>query len=327
VEDVRPVVDAFDAFVSHLAAVAWIPVGIAVGLHLVRLACRARAWQHIVAAACPRDRFGYGTALGAYVAGVGVNAIAPARAGDVLKVYLAKRQLPDASYATLASTLVVETLFDFVVGIGLFTWAISAGVLPGVPDISRLSALDWRLVVEHPRLAAIAAGVLAGLGVLAFAWCSKRARAFWAHVRDGFVILSDRRAFFTQVVSWQALSWVARYFAVAEFLRAFHVDSSPQIVLSVLVVGSLSTLLPFTPGGVGTQQAVLVFVLGGTTSAAAVLSFSIGMHAISVALNVVVGFTAIGAMLRTLRWRDQVRDAARVTPEPAALPSQTAAQG
>jgi uncharacterized membrane protein YbhN (UPF0104 family) len=280
-----------------------------------------------VAAACPRDRFGYGSALGAYVAGVGVNAIAPARAGDVLKVYLAKRGLPDASYATLASTLVVETLFDFVVGIGLFTWAIYAGVLPGIPDISTLSAVDWRLVVEHPRLTAIAAGVLAGLGILAFAWCSKRARAFWEHVRDGFVILSDRRAFLTHVVSWQAVSWGARYLAVVEFLRAFHLDSSPQIVLSVLVVGSLSTLLPFTPGGVGTQQAVLVFVLGGTTSAAAVLSFSIGMHAISVALNVVVGFAAIGIMLKTLRWRHHVAEAALVRPEPAALPSQTAAPG
>jgi uncharacterized membrane protein YbhN (UPF0104 family) len=280
-----------------------------------------------VAAACPRDRFGYGTAFGAYVAGVGVNAIAPARAGDVLKVYLAKRRLPEASYATLASTLVVETLFDFVVGIGLFAWAISAGVLPGVPDISTLSALDWRLVVEHPQLAAIVAGVLAGTGILAFAWCSKRARAFWEHVRDGFVILRDRRAFLTQVVSWQAVSWGARYLAVAEFLRAFHLHSSPQVVLSVLVVGSLSTLLPFTPGGVGTQQAVLVFVLGGTTSAAAVLSFSIGMHAISVALNVVVGFAAIGIMLKTLRWRDQVAETVSVRPEPAALPSQTAASG
>ncbi len=48
-------------------------------------------------------------------AGVGVNAIIPARSGDAVRVVLAKRAVEGSSYATIASTLVLLSLFDFVV--------------------------------------------------------------------------------------------------------------------------------------------------------------------------------------------------------------------
>jgi uncharacterized membrane protein YbhN (UPF0104 family) len=76
-----------------------------------------------------------------------------------------------------------------------------------------------------------------------------------------------------------------------------------EIVVAVLVVQGISTVLPFTPGGAGTQQAVLVFALRGTASASAVLAFSVGMQLVTVAVNVVLGFAAIAIMLRTLRVR------------------------
>ena len=60
---------------------------------------------------------------GAYVAGVGVNAIAPARAGDVVKLYLVRHRIAGSAYPTLASSLVVETLFDFVAAGSIFIWA------------------------------------------------------------------------------------------------------------------------------------------------------------------------------------------------------------
>ncbi len=59
---------------------------------------------------CPRRSI-----LGAVFAGVGVNAIIPARGGDAVRVFLAKRSVPDSSYTTIAATLVVLTLFDFLV--------------------------------------------------------------------------------------------------------------------------------------------------------------------------------------------------------------------
>jgi uncharacterized membrane protein YbhN (UPF0104 family) len=300
VDDVRAFIDAAQAFFDAIASVAWAPLVGAMVLHVVRLALRARAWQNILRASLPGSKIDYGSAFGAYVAGVGVNSIVPARGGDVVKVYLARQQIAKSSYPTLGSTLVVETLFDFVVALALFLYALSLGILPGVPDLPRLPAFDWTFVVEHPRFSAFLGCVLVGCAILVVAWASRRVTAFREKVTQGFLILGDRRAFLEQVVTWQAASWIVRAAAIYLYLRAFHIDAGVQTVVAILVVQGLSTLLPFTPGGAGTQQAVIVFVLRGTAAASAALAFSVGMQLVTVAVNVVLGFGAIAIMLRTL---------------------------
>ena len=107
-------------------------------------------------------------------------------------------------------------------------------------------------------------------------------------------------------VTWQAASWLARGAAVYFFLEAFGIPASIEATVTVLVVQGLSTLLPFTPGGAGTQQAVLVFAFAGTAAASNVLGFSVGMQLVTTGANVVLGFATIAIMLRTLRWRQHV---------------------
>src|SRR4249920_2927811 len=152
-DDVHAFLDASEAFFSALAAVSWGALVLAVLFHLARLAMRARAWQNILRAAYPESLIRYRDVFGSYVAGVGVNAVVPARGGDVVKLYLVKHRVERSTYPTLASSLVVETLFDLVLAAVLFLWAIQMGILPGVPDLPRLPAFDWRFVVEHPRAA------------------------------------------------------------------------------------------------------------------------------------------------------------------------------
>jgi uncharacterized membrane protein YbhN (UPF0104 family) len=329
VDDVRAFIDAAQAFFSALASVAWIPLILAVFFHVARLSLRVRAWQNILLASHPGSAIPFTTAFGAYVAGVGINSIAPARGGDLVKVYLAKQRIENSSYPTLGSTLLVETLFDFVVATALFVYAISLGILPGVPDLPRIPAFDWSFVVEHPRLAAFIGCVLLGGAIVLVAWASRHVTAFKEKVARGFLILGDRRAFLTQVVSWQAGSWIARALCVFFFLQAFHIDAGVETVVAVLVVQGLSTLLPFTPGGAGTQQAVLVFVLRGTATASAVLAFSVGMQLVTVAVNVALGFGALAVMLRTLRVRRHIFEARKnlATAESAAPPSRSTLRG
>ena len=195
------------------------------------------------------------------MAGVGVNAIVPARGGDVVKLYIARHRIDGSSYPTLASSLVVETLLDFVVAALLFLVAIQMGLLPGLPDLPRLPAFDWSFVVEHPRIAVFIWCILLGGADRAGRWASRHVTAFRQKLALGFAILHDWRVYVREVVSWQAGSWVARVGSTFFFLRAFHVDATAKTTLAVLVVGGLSTLLPFTPGGAGTQQAILVFAL------------------------------------------------------------------
>ena len=85
-------------------------LAIASGLQIVRLFFRAIAWRSIVAAAFPDTKVPLGHVTGAYFAGVGVNAITPARAGDVVKLVLVKHEVKDTTYTTLTPTLVQEVL-------------------------------------------------------------------------------------------------------------------------------------------------------------------------------------------------------------------------
>jgi uncharacterized membrane protein YbhN (UPF0104 family) len=315
---VQHVVRAFEALVDHLAAIHWQFVALAVVLHLLKMALRSRAWRNILAAAHPEAEVRWRTVLGAYVAGVGVNAILPARGGDFLKLYLVKRGIPGSTYPTLAATLVVETMFDLVVASALLAWALSLGVLPGLNALPVLPQVDWLWLFQHPRAAlAVAAAALVG-GFVAGMWASTHIRAFRDRVASGFAIVRRPSRYLRQVVPWQALDWGLRLATIYALLIAFGVPASLHNALLVQVTQSLSTVLPLTPAGIGTEQALLAYVFAGIAPAADVLSFSVGMKLTIIAVNVAAGAVAILFMLRTLHWRRHVAQAAEGREEPGA---------
>ena len=305
------VIDAAGTFFHHLADVHWVALAIALGFNALRLFARIPAWRNIVRASYPDLNVPRRTIAGSYLAGVGVNAIIPARAGDVLKLYLVHDRVPGTTYPTLGATLIVETLLDMVVAGAILAWALTIGVLPGLGVLPHLPQVDWSWPLNHKREALIIASVwIAVLAMLAVIGI-RRAREFKARVRQGFAIFGRRGAFVTQVASWQLLSWGFRLASVYFFLKAFTVPATLHNSLLVLAVQSLSTLLPFTPGGVGTQQGLLVYVFdraGTGIAGTLLLSFSVGMYIAVTIENVVIGFIALFLMVGTLRWKRVVPD-------------------
>ena len=141
--------------------------------------------------------------------GSALNSVAPARAGDVLKLVLTKRRSKARRYATLTPTLIVETLFDTVVAAGVLIWALQQNVLPGLdrppePPCDRLA-----LAAQHPRLRS-RSGSSGCRDRAPRRDLAKRVPAFKQRVAAGFAILRDPQRFVTGVISWQALSWVFR---------------------------------------------------------------------------------------------------------------------
>jgi uncharacterized membrane protein YbhN (UPF0104 family) len=300
---VDSLVRAVESFVEYLGAISWGALALALACHLCKIVVRTRSWRNILAASYPGVRVRWRSVFGAYVAGVGVNAILPARGGDVLKLFLIKQRIEGSTYPTLTATLLVETLFDFVVASLLLLWALQQGVLPGVEVIPRLPEIDWLYLFQHPTAALIVGIAALVLGFVFGVWASRRIEAFRRRVAQGFAILRPPRQYVRQVVTWQALDWALRLTALYFFLRAFGLPATAYNALLVQVTQSLSTVIPLTPGGIGTEQALLVYVFSGEASRSAVLSFSVGVKLALVAANVVLGFTAIAIMLRTLRWR------------------------
>ena len=130
--------------------------------------------------------------------------------------------------------------------------------------------------------------------------------AFAARVRQGFTILRSPRRYALTVALPQILGWGCRVASAAAFLEAFGIPGTVRNAVLVMVVGSLTTLLPVTPGGVGTQQALIVVVLGGAASDGQLLSFSVGMQAAVAVANALIGGLALVLMLRTLSLRSAI---------------------
>jgi uncharacterized protein (TIRG00374 family) len=295
---------AVSVFFDHLASVGWTALAIALALHFGKVLVRTFAWRNIIAAAYPDERVRWRPVFGAYVAGVGVNSIVPGRGGDLVKLYLVRRTLPGSTYTTLASTLLTETLLDFVLALALFLWALTQGVLPSLHVLPSIPAFDWGWLFRHSRLTATVVALLT-LGVLWFTWwASRHVEDFKQRMGRGLVLLRDRPRYLREVASWQLLSWVLRIASLYWFLRAFHVHASIHNALLAQVVDSLATLLPFSPGGAGTKQGLLVYVLDGQASSSQLLAFSVGQYVAVTIFNLALGAIAIFAMLRTLRLRE-----------------------
>src|ERR1041385_7839933 len=169
---------AVSVFADHLAAVHWELLAIALGLHFAKILLRAIAW----------------------------HAIAPARTGDLVKLYLVRHRIEGSHYPTLAPTLAAETVLDFFVAGGLMIWALSIGVLPTHQVYSRLPTVDWKFLFRYENEAAIIAAALVTATVIGALIFLEHGGQFRARIRQGFAIFGDPPALVRGVLLPQSLS-------------------------------------------------------------------------------------------------------------------------
>jgi uncharacterized protein (TIRG00374 family) len=121
-------------------------------------------------------------------------------------------------------------------------------------------------------------------------------------------VLDPPTRYLRTVAVWQLADWMLRFTAIWFFLGAFGIHQSIRNVLLAQAATSLASLVPATPGGIGTEQALLVYAFRGADVArSTLLAFSVGMRLTITVVNVIVGFTAIFLTLGTVRFRDAVR--------------------
>jgi uncharacterized membrane protein YbhN (UPF0104 family) len=305
--------DSAASFFRHLSDIHWTPFAIALAFLLAMQLSRAWAWRNVLRAAYPGRRISFLQLSAAYLAGAGINAIIPAHAGDVTKVFLVKRQIPDSSYPAVTSSFLVQSVFDTAAGVLVLLYAITQGLLPPLPRIPRLPAFEISFWANHPKTFLIVTGaVLLGIAIGIY-FLAHRVRRFWDRVKQGLVILTEPSRYLREVAAWQGIGWLCRFLAFWFFLEAFGIGGSIGNVMLVMSVQSIANVVPFTPGGAGAQQALLVATLSGP-SHAAVLSFSVGTQIAMAAWSVTLGFLAILLVFRTTDWRgliEQAQDDAR----------------
>jgi uncharacterized protein (TIRG00374 family) len=300
---VGTVFDAIAAFWDYLASVRPLPLAIAIGCHIAKTMCTSRAWRNVLAAAYPEVRVSWPAIYAAYIAGVGVNAIFPARAGDVVRLTMAHRAVKGATYTTLVSSSVVLAIVDSACAIALFVWALTQGVFPSFDALPSLPSFDFAWFLDHPHVSQILL-VIAVFTLIALAiWIRSNVEEFRNRVGQAFTVVRSPARWFRTVVLWQLADWALRLTTIWFMLGAFGIDQSLRNVLLVQASQSLATLIPVSPGGVGTEQAFLVYTLRGQAPRTALLAFSVGMRLTLTTVNVVLGFTAILLTFRTIRFR------------------------
>jgi uncharacterized membrane protein YbhN (UPF0104 family) len=317
---------AAGAFFDHLADIHWGSVALALACLAAMQLARAWAWRNVLHAAYPGVRISFLRLSAAYLAGAGINAILPAHAGDVTKVFLVKRQIPHSSYPAVTSSFLVQAVFDTAMGLLVLIYAVSQGLLPKPPQLPDLPAFEIAFWAEHPQVfliltAALLLAIVVGVYLLAH-----RVRRFWDRVKQGVVILTMPRRYLREVAAWQGVGWLFRFAAFWFFLEAFGIGGSIGNVMLVMSVQAIANIVPLTPGGAGAQQALLVATLTGP-SRSAVLSFSVGTQIAMAAWSVLLGFAAILLVFRTTDWRGLMRQAEEdrdMTDEAQALPDKDA---
>jgi uncharacterized membrane protein YbhN (UPF0104 family) len=293
--------DSAGRFFSQLAHLAWAPLAIGLVLYAVYLLLRSRALFNAIRAAYPGETVRWRDVWGGYMVGYAVNNVFPLGGGNVAQLFLTRNAIPGASYPTVATALSTGVVFDWFIGLLVMAFSFTQGVFPKPPDFSKIPAFDISFFAGNMRftlflLTALSIGFLVG-----FALLSVRVKAFWLHIRQGITILRDRRLYIRKMASWQFASWIARFAAYWALLAAFHIGGSVRNALLVLGVQVVASVFPFTPGGIGVQQAILLKVFQHSPDAA---SFAIGQQIATAVLSTALGFAALVLIFRFKSFRE-----------------------
>jgi hypothetical protein len=296
-------------------------------LYIASQAVRTRGWHTIIMAAYPDSELQPRHTMTAYLAGSGLNAVIPARGGDVVKLTLVRRRIPDASFATLAGTFVPETVFETLFGSALVVWALTQGFLPVPVSSGELPAIDVTFIIRHPFLSAIAAAALAALVVIIGRTVHRGATTLLERFRIGLAIFGTPHRFITGVASWQALARVIRLGSLAAFMGAFSLPVTVTTVVLVMAAQGGGRIIPLAPASAGLRLAMLSYGFVETTGQAVdiaqITAFTFGVGTVLMLSGLILASVILWRELGTLNPRKAFRAAraeSRRGAEPPAVP-------
>lgn len=218
--------------------------------------CRILRWQSMLRRHNPH--LAPGRSAVAFVGSIAANNLLPLRAGDALRAFGFSRWLGVPSGAVLA-TVLVERLLDLVfliLALALALWALSLDTAAvglarsGGTVLAVLGGVSLLLLLRPRLLGPVFAGLIRAAPAFGPA-AQPRVAGFLVPLRDTLADLSGRHAM-PALMFWSVLVWFfegATYWVLARSIPALP---APEAAWLAMPTGTLSTLLPSTPGHVGT---------------------------------------------------------------------------
>ena len=164
--------------------------------------------------------------VGAVFAGVGVNAIILPAAVRSSASSLPSGASTAAAYPTIAATLILLSLFDFVVA--RLARDLGRGRRPPARAGCARSLVRLRLGRGQPARALITLGVILLVLLAVLLWFAEQIGDFKQRIAQGFARSGTGATTSGAWPLWQALDWSCRFVAVLFFLSAFRLPATIQ---------------------------------------------------------------------------------------------------
>src|ERR671931_2121333 len=291
--------------VGHaFASVEWYWVAVAVALNLLSVLMRAVAWRTVIRQAMPPPHPSFSLVFSAFSVGLFANAVLPGRIGELARVAVLSRRLPEqeSPWATLIGTVFAHRIFDLIAAMALIVFVVATAHIPDWAVTSLIVVVIVGVALftvavmsaRHHRVTRLEEGVGAFRKVVRLA-------------RYGLGVMR-RPAAAALACLFQLLGWTCQLFAVYTTMRAFGIHEVLPAAGLVLVLMNVATIFPLWPGNVGLVQAAVALPLFSYYGVAkgAGIAFGFGLQAIEASVGVGVGLIFLAkeglsfAMLRVM---------------------------
>jgi uncharacterized protein (TIRG00374 family) len=238
--------------------VQWRWIVLAVLLNLASVLARAISWRLTIGQALPEPHPSFATVFSAFAVGLLGNAVLPARAGELARVAVLRRHLPQdrgtGTSATLLGTVFAHRLFDLFPVALLVVYVLLTAKIP------------------HWAVTSIIVLGLVGLGLLTVAILSARRgerpvgqegstlRRLVTMARQGLAVLKAPVPA-AGAILFQTFGWLLQLLAVYVAMRAFDIDAPLPAAGLVLLLMNVATIFPLWPGNIGLLQAAVALPL------------------------------------------------------------------
>jgi uncharacterized membrane protein YbhN (UPF0104 family) len=303
--------------------VGWHWVAAAVGLNLLSVQVRAIAWQIVLGQALPKPHPRHRHVFSAFSIGLLGNAVLPGRVGEVARVGVLARHVPQRgnTWASIFGSVFAHRLFDVLPTLGLVVFVIVTARIPGwaVPGV-------WAMVGVGAVL--LLAGIVLALrhrhdGHEAPDGLGRLRTMLRQGVRGLRVLHSPGPAL--AAVFFQFLGWTAQILAVWAAFRAFGIEEPLAAAGLVLLVVNVALAFPLWPGSVGLFQAgVALALLPYGIRYEHGFAYGIGLQLIEMSVGVGLGLLFLAREGISFAMLKQIPAPAAEIEEPPPAPSRPA---
>jgi uncharacterized membrane protein YbhN (UPF0104 family) len=289
--------------VAHaLTEMRWGWAFAAVFLNFVSAVARAMSWDNVIKEAVPPPHPRRIDVISAFFVGIFANGVLPGRVGEVARIGVLMRRMPERDrpglWPAMIGSVLAHRILEVFPSIALILWVlIQAHIQPAAR-----TAL-W--AVAGAGVAFVVVGVaLARRHEQGGVDAKGRFGALLARLREGLGIL--RRPIPSLIsAGWQTVAWLLQLGAVWVALLAFGIHLPIVAAAAVLAVMNVALVLPLWPGNLGVlQAAIAVPLVAYGVPASLAVAYGIALQAIESSVGYTLGIGCLareGLSFRRLR--------------------------